>query len=390
MNREEVRDEILSVPNHNLLLELTTGFGKSKLALDIMAQRVKPGSKVLIVVPRLVLMENWAKEISKWGYDEYLIAVEFVTYMSFPKKADRYDVVIFDECHHLSERCLEALESYSIDYSILLSATVKREHRRALQCSFNQLYCKKVSAREAIDEEVLPDPRVYLIPLTLDNRYATEEIIKNPKAKESVTISYRERWAYKNEKRVKVIIKCTEREYYEDMSSMIAWYKRKIFIPTFKNLFLRASGNRLNWLSNKKTSYVKALLDLLDKERTLTFCNGIEHTQELGKYCINSKNKQSEEYLEGFNEGRIHHITACNMLNEGMNLVDCRVGIYGTLNSSDTLIKQKLGRLLRHKEPIIVIPYYKDTRDEEIVETMVKDYNPELVTTISNLTELKL
>lgn len=62
MNREEVRDEILSVPNHNLLLELTTGFGKSKLALDIMAQRVKPGSKVLIVVPRLVLMENWAKE----------------------------------------------------------------------------------------------------------------------------------------------------------------------------------------------------------------------------------------------------------------------------------------------------------------------------------------
>ena len=157
-----------------------------------------------------------------------------------------------------------------------------------------------------------------------------------------------------------------------------------------KNLFLRRSGERLKWLSEQKTAYIKSLLDHLHKQRTLTFCNGIPQTEELGRYCINSKNKQSAENLERFNSGTVDHITACNMLDEGMNLVNCRVGIYAVLNSSERMIKQKLGRLLRHPEPVIIIPYYKGTREEELVGKMLEDYNPELVITITSLTELVL
>lgn len=73
-----------------------------------------------------------------------------------------------------------------------------------------------------------------------------------------------------------------------------------------------------------------------------------------------------------------------------VNLSNCRIGIYGVLNSSDRMIKQKLGRLLRHPDPIIIIPYYRGTRDEELVNKMCEDYNPELVRTITSLTELKL
>jgi superfamily II DNA or RNA helicase len=173
---------------------------------------------------------------------------------------------------------------------------------------------------------------------------------------------------------------------------MIDWYKRKSFgNKAMKNLFLRKSGERLKWLSDQKTAYVKALLDSLNSQRTLTFCNGIPHTEELGKYCVNSKSKKaSAENLHKFNEGEVDHITACNMLDEGMNLVNCRVGVYATLNSSERMIKQKLGRLLRHPSPIIIIPYFKATRDEEIVKTMLEDYNPELVSTITSLTELQL
>ena len=78
------------------------------------------------------------------------------------------------------------------------------------------------------------------------------------------------------------------------------------------------------------------------------------------------------------------------MLDEGVNLVNCRVGVYAVLNSSERMIKQKLGRLLRHPDPVIIIPYFKGTRDQELVEKMLEDYNPQLVTTITNLTELKL
>ena len=66
-----------------------------------------------------------------------------------------------------------------------------------------------------------------------------------------------------------------------------------------------------------------------------------------------------------------------------VNLTDCKIGIFAVLNSSEIMVKQKNGRLLRHKEPLIIIPYYKDTREQEIVEKMLEDYNPELTKTIT-------
>lgn len=396
MTREEVREEILEVSNSNILCELPTSFGKSKIALDLLNKRVPENPRVLIVIPRLVLINNWKKEIEQWGYTERFKGVEFVTYVSFPKKLYTawWDAIIFDECHHLSERCRDAWSDASSQIAknvILLSATVGRDLKREIKALFPDLYTYKVSARKAIEDEVLPDPRVYLIPLSLDRTYVTHRIVKNPSQKIEITIPYVDRWKYKGIKNRRIVITCTQGQYYDDLSSMIERYRKKMFSETFKNLFLRKSGERLKWLSEQKSAYVKTLLDLLGKQRTLTFCNGIAQTEELGTCCVNSKNtKQSKENLEQFNDGFIDHITACNMLDEGMNLVNCRVGIYAVLNSSDRMITQKLGRLLRHPDPVIIIPYYKSTREEEIVNKMRENYNPELVTTITNLTELTL
>lgn len=78
------------------------------------------------------------------------------------------------------------------------------------------------------------------------------------------------------------------------------------------------------------------------------------------------------------------------MLNEGMNLVNCRIGIYANLNSSETIVKQRLGRLLRHKSPIVIIPYFVDTREEELVNKMLEDYNEDLIKIITDINEIKL
>lgn len=395
LSREKARDEILLIESPNILCELPTSFGKTKIALDLMQMRFSTidyivNTSILIVVPRLVLIDNWKDEFRKWGYERYLRYVEFVTYVSLPKKAGSWDMVIFDEVHHLSARCREALESFTIRNSVMLSATVGRDMKKELKVLFPDLYVYKVSTKQAIQEEILPDPRVYLIPLTLDNIHPNYEIIKNKSQKAELVIPYAQKFNYAKVKNRRIVIKCTQRQYYDDMSAMIAWYKKKMFNEVFKNLFLRKSGDRLKWLSEQKSSFVRQLLDQLDGQRTLTFCNGIPQTEELGKYCINSKNKASEENLHKFNEGKVDHITACNMLDEGMNLVNCRVGVYAVLNSSERMIKQKLGRLLRHPDPVIIIPYFKGTRDEEIVGKMLEDYNPELVSTITNLTELQL
>ncbi len=106
--------------------------------------------KILIVIPRLVLIQNWKDEIIKWGYEQYLPFITFVTYVSFPKKAGKWDIVIFDEVHHLSERCREALESFEIKHSIMLSATVNRNIRYEITRLFPDLLIKRISVREAI------------------------------------------------------------------------------------------------------------------------------------------------------------------------------------------------------------------------------------------------
>ena len=397
ITREQVRDEILQVESPHILAELPTSFGKSRVAIDFMLKHIHgmvdefTTPKVLIVIPRLVLIDNWKDEFRKWGCEDYLEFVTFVTYVSFPKMAGDWDVVIFDEVHHLSERCRESLMYFDICHSILLSATVSRDMKKALLGVFPDLYIYKVSTKQAITDEVLPDPRVFLIPLSLDNRTPNQEIIKNKSQRIELRIPFSQRFNYAKVKNRRIVIQCTQQQYYDDMSSMIEWYKRKMYgSKAMENLFLRRSGERLKWLSEQKTAHVKSLLDHLHRQRTLTFCNGISQTEELGRYCINSKNKQSAENLEKFNKNKVNHITACNMLDEGMNLVNCRVGIYAGLNSSERMIKQKLGRLLRHPEPVIVIPYYRGTREEELVGKMLEDYNPELVTTITSLTELVL
>lgn len=178
-----------------------------------------------------------------------------------------------------------------------------------------------------------------------------------------------------------------------DLDGNIEWWKKKYFSSrreTFRNRWLKLCGERLKILSNWRTEHSATILKHFKNYRTLTFCNSIEQTEILGKYCVNSKNKLYQEVLNNFNEGRIKHITACNMLDEGVNLVNCRIGVYAVLNSSERLIKQKLGRLLRHEHPILVIPYYVGTREEELVQTMLLDYNPDLVTVVKDIKDIVL
>lgn len=395
MTREEIKQEILNLPKGNLLLEFATGTGKSRIAIERIKQlslEKDCSQTILIVVPRNPLKKNWKGEFEKW-WPECTHPVIYTTYASLHKWADKWDFVIFDECHHLSERCKALLRGFKIDVSILLSATVKQQLKKDLKYLFPGIVFCKRGLRTVIEDDILPDPRVYLWPLSLDTQNYTEVIIKNKSLKtRPIECNWNDRWKYIKQKLNPVIIHCTERQYLLDMNNQIKYWKNR-YLSTksqiAKNKWLRLCGDRLNWLSDKKVPLVQPLLKDLKNYRTLTFCNSIEQTEVLGKHCINSKNKKSSEYLDMFNNRKIKHITACNMLNEGMNLDSCQIGIYVNLNSSDTIVKQRAGRLLRHPNPIIIIPYYKDTREEELMQNMLEDYNPELVTIIKDINDIK-
>lgn len=400
MNRDEALDKVLSLPYLYVLLEYPTGYGKSRLAIEREMQYLRildrKGS-LLIVVNRNVHKDNWRNELIRWIGEDYesLVDVEFSTYAGLHKVVGKsYDCVIFDECHHLTSRCMDMLGLMSIDHATFLSATVSKEVLKRLQIEYPGIYQDTIKLREAIKEEVLPDPLIYLIPMWLDMENYTETIVRNPKSKGGVVhCKYPDRWNYIRQGNKKIVIDCTQFQYMEDLDSQILYWKKKFkrsHSELAKNIWLRLCGSRLKYLSDLKTPFIKELLEYLKDYRTLTFCNGIEHTEQLGKYCIHSENILSNEFLSRFNKGDINHITACNILNEGMNLVNCKIGIYASLNSSDIIIKQRTGRLLRHPEPVIIIPYYKNTREEEIVKKMLENYNEDLVKSINCKEEVLL
>lgn len=387
-DREEIEKEIITSTSKNILVQFPTGCRKTRIALDRMGVWIYPniGTKILIVVPRIVLIQNWIDEFKKWGYENYLNFTEFVTYASLHKKVGDYNLIIFDEVHHLSERCREVLNYFYPKNTIMLSATVSRDMKRELYNIFPDMRIYSLSIKEAINNDMLPDPKVILIPLKLDDKTKNCQIIKNKEKTFQITIPYSERKKYFNEKRFKIIIECTQKEFYNDISNLIEYYKKKMFFnERLKNMYLRKCGERLKWLSDQKTSIIKEILVKLNNERTLTFCNSILQTELLGEYCINSKNKESKEYLKMFNEGKINHITACNILDEGVNLSNCKVGIYASLNNSERIIIQRLGRLLRHQKPVLIIPYFEGTRDEEIINKMLLNYNDDLITKVKSL-----
>ena len=89
-----------------------------------------------------------------------------------------------------------------------------------------------------------------------------------------------------------------------------------------------------------------------------------------------------------FNDRKINHITSVNILNENANLVDCKYAVFANYSASETIGPQRIGRSLRHKSPVIIMPYYENTREQEILEEMLKDFNKDSIVTVHSLEAL--
>lgn len=349
MTREEVLTTALQIKSNSICLMLSTGVGKTRIALNILKDRLKDKLfySILVVVPKNVLKDEWVKEIHKWDMDDMLPHVVFTTYVSLPKHSlTHYHAVIWDEAHHITDRCFEVIKAYNIKHfynqiNLFLSATLDAKKMCAIKNNFYNVYTLKVDIKEAIESDILPDPEVLLIPLRLDKTKPNQIYVKRKSCKREVTCEFRNRWPYIKNKDIRVNIWCTEFEYYELLEA--DYYLATTHAREFWKSQL--AMHRLKWLSEIKTPLVKNILQILNKERTLTFCNSIDQSEKLGKYPIHSGKKELLENLEKFNNGDINHITAVGMLNEGANVTNLRIGIFAHLNASKVPTFQKIGKL---------------------------------------------
>lgn len=398
MTREEVYQECLTKINNTkfLLLELATGYGKTKTSIDLVNHLIATkykGKKVsmLLLVAKTVHKQTWQDEMNKWGgVNVSTLTVE--CYESLKKhKHEYYDIIVMDECHHInSDARLDMLSTLSFNNLIGLSATVPQK----LKMYFKYKYHAEIVScdlTDAIDSDILPEPQIILMPLELDNTKATETIELSPNTKGRLYEgNFTDLWRLRKAK-VHAIIKCTPKQKLGDMNNQILFAKNRYQRSRqdfARNRWLFLCGDRIKYLANLKNDIVLQILSKLKGYRSITFCKTIEQAEILGKYCIHSKNKDSDDIYNDFNAKKINHITSVNVLNEGANLVDCKYAVFANYSSSEICSAQRIGRSLRHKSPIIIMPYYKGTREEEIVDEMIEGFNKDAIRTIHSIDEL--
>lgn len=400
MTREElhIQTSELIKTNKRIALQWCTSLGKSRCSIEMANYLYKQNNnlKILLVVAESAHKDNWAKEMLKWRLLSNYVTVE--CYASLPKyKGTNWDLIIFDEAHHLgTDLKLDILQSIITEYVILLSATLPDTLIQVLTRIFGEFKVSKVSLKEAIDEGMLPQPKVFLIPLKLNstiyNCTITEEWGDKDK-RVTYKCTYPQRWEFiRNKKKypnVTLHISCTQLQKYTYLTEQFEYWKNTYMRSRqeyMKNKWLQAGSLRKRFLGNIKTEYVKILLKKLQRKRLICFCASIEQADYLGKdKSIHSKKSNSLEIINAFNNKEINKLFAVGMLQEGQNLEGIQAGIIVQLDNAERAFIQKFGRTIRADSPQQYIFYYENTRDTDYLENVFEGVDETYISTIRNL-----
>ena len=223
MTREELNSQAIELlkTNNNIAIQAATGVGKSKIAIDLCyemaAQQIAPLS-VLLVVAEIAHIDNWNAEFIKWNWAWGQVTV--ICYASLKNyRNTEWDTIIFDEAHHLgSELRLDVFDTLRSRWKIFLSATLKDSLIGRLEESCGPIATIKMRLQDAFDADILPEPKIKLIELTLDNIVVNQTIIEEWGRKDkrlTAECTFADRWKYlRDKKRIpngRLIIHCAKR-----------------------------------------------------------------------------------------------------------------------------------------------------------------------------------
>lgn len=388
MTRDEISLNATNIfkENNELILQLATGVGKSKIAIDCL-KSLNYSPKILLIVAEISHKDNWMNEFIKWKYPTPNVRMEcYASLTKVIEENNNWEVVIFDETHHLfSEKRFNIFEQLVYNKLLFLSATIPKENLQQLSTLFPEIQNIKVTLKQAIEYGILPIPEINLIKLTLDNQIKDQEIIVEKGKKElriPLTCLYRNRWIYMNDKvkypNINLTVLCTQQEKYEFLSDQMDYYQKMYFRTKVEFHFTKyklLGAERKRFLGECKTNYVKTLLEEIEDMRFICFCSSINQSEILGENTLHSKIKMNDnlEMINRFNNKEIDNLFCIGMLQEGTNLVDIDAGVIVQLDGKERGFVQKMGRTLRGKEPIIFVFYYQNTQDEKYLQTALEN-----------------
>lgn len=391
--REFQKEAIESfLKGNDLILNWATGCGKTYVAIKciehVIRNTIDQDPKALIVIAERNHEGNWKNEFKKWGKQDLLDKVIFLCYQSLRKAIlkdnEFWSIVVLDEAHHVHTLLREAsLGCIKTKRSVALSATIDTE-TLFLLCQFapNSVVLRQDLSTN-ISAGILPTPTINCLLLDLGtNRdysfsmgYQWGKKTKRFDLTGAITIEDQvKRVLYAlntlNLDGYYIALKgLNQKEAYDLVAAEVAYWKRKYTVdPSSQNKknLLKSGLERKMLLSSFKTDFAKRVFEsqLNKGRRSIIFASSIKQARQIDeKGYMQLHSKTNKNVIEHFNQKHINGLVVVGMANEGVNLVDIDSAILTQIDVSEIKTIQKIGRVLRGKDPTIYLIIMSDTSD---------------------------
>lgn len=329
------------------VIVLPTGSGKTVIAVKAIELVNEPS---IVVVPTLDLLEQWRSRLYKefnteigvyGGGEDTVKAVTVSTYDSAYLRAgdlgNRFNLIVFDECHHLpAEGYRQIAEMFIAPYRLGLTATYEREdglHRELPRLVGGVVY--------------------RLRPHDLAGEYLSDYTVQRI----NVPLTAKELAEYQENHRVfKDYLKNMGMTMRSPQDLLKLIWRSNRDPEARKALLARNRAHSISFNSESKTEALRKILEENRDARIIIFTqhNDLVHriSREFLIPYITHKTPKEErtDILEAFKEGVYRAVVTSKVLDEGIDVPEASLGIIVSGTGSSREFTQRLGRLLRKKE----------------------------------------
>ncbi|GAC1356621.1 MAG: DEAD/DEAH box helicase family protein [Ktedonobacteraceae bacterium] len=330
---------------------LPTGAGKTFVAAMAIQQA---DTWALAVVPTIDLLQQWrtalagaltlnTDDIGVFGGGEKEIKpITIITYDSaaiYPRELSNFGLLIFDECHHLPAPTYRLIaESAFTPLRLGLSATPERSdmaHTELQELIGPEVYRR--SPAELTEGRYLAQYKEQRVEVTLS---AEDEARYNEQRRVYRSFLQRRHIVIRSPEDFQQKVLYMSARDPEAREAMLAW-------RVARSIAMNAPG---------KYEAIEGILEAHKDDQVIIFSEYNAVVEEISRRCcipnITYKTPAEERrnILERFRAGTYSKLVTGRVLNEGVDVPDCRVAIIVSGNSTKREYIQRLGRILRPKE----------------------------------------
>ena len=350
MTKDEVQLEALAATDgkRKCSVVLGTGVGKTLVGLNHIERNTTPLMKVLIVAPKKAIFQSWKDDAEKFGKEYLLGRMVFTTYLSLNKhNPNDYNAVYLDEAHSLLDSHRGFLQLYGGKILGLTGTPPKRGYSE--KGKLVQEFCPVVytfKADDAIENGILNDYQIIVHELRLSNEKNYTVNMQNKSYVTSEELNY-------------------------------TYWSRRVDVGNGNMHIIRVMRMKALMEYPTKEKYTKKLMESINN-KCIVFANTQAQADKLCPHSYHSGNKDSEENLMLFKEGKITKLSTVLQLNEGVNIPNLKQGIIMHAYGNERKASQRIGRLLRlnpDEKAIVHILCYVDTIDERWVKEALEGFD---------------